>query len=196
MGDYLHLRDGTQAKIGTAGDDRYMRHDEALRLLALDVGGELRGNLSYVGALWRFPYPHEDADGPPEIAKRDMFHTVSFVLPLRDLLHAGHKSICVPLYAEGGGFGINRLIPCPLSAEDVVYGANIPSNVVNIYGERYDAGDRARTIFRCGYCGQPFPLTSEEELAAYREAFRAFWHREDSDWAEKTAERLRANPGR
>jgi hypothetical protein len=38
---------------------------------------------------------------------------------------------------------------------------------VTIYGERYDAAGRARTIFRCGYCDEPFSLT-DSELPAFR----------------------------
>jgi hypothetical protein len=198
MGDYLRLENGVTVKIGTAGDDRYMRHDEALQYLALDIGGQIDGNLKYRDALWRFPYPGEDRDGLMEIAQRNMFHVITFKVSTR-LLPDDHDPICVSVHAVNDqGFGINRLIPCPLSKDDKVYATNVPSPIVQIYGERYDEAGEARTVFCCGYCEKPFSLQGDEELEGFRKAFMDFHaeyisgERKCPEWAIEIAKRFRA----
>ncbi|HUV51635.1 MAG TPA: hypothetical protein VMW64_00995 [Dehalococcoidia bacterium] len=197
MGDYLKLKNGDSIKIGTCGDNQYMRHDEALRFWHLDVSDQMTGNLKYLDALWRFPYPQEDHATLEDICRRSMFYTTTFTVP-KECLSQDHDEICVHVQAQNdNGWGINRLIPCPLSKDDKVYGANVASPIVQIYGERYDSEGHPRTIFRCGYCGKPFSL-GQDEIEAYRQAFIKYHTRYVAgenicpDWAVETAARFSA----
>ena len=196
MGDYARIN-GVQYKIGTAGDNRYMRRDEALALLPLDEGDEIRGNLEYEAALWRFPFPQEDGTSLDAIGNRSMFDTQTFLVP-PELLPSEHEPICVHVKAQDTlAYGVNRLLPCPLSKEDSVYEQNVPSPIVQIYGERYTGKGQGRTIFRCSYCGKPFSI-SAEELPKYQEAFINNWNHPSTDpsnleWAKKVADRFKAN---
>jgi hypothetical protein len=199
MGDYVELADGDRIKIGTAGDNRYMRRDEAEFLVLFDRGGEVRGNLEYQGALWRFPLPNEDNRTLEAIRDCSMFDRLTFTVP-RELLPMEHDSICVHIKGKNGACGINRLLPCPLSPEDTVYGSNVPSPIVDIVGERYDAEGRARTIFACGYCDRYFSI-SEDELEGYRAALVAHFRHwnpqtgewEGGSWAEQISARIHPN---
>ncbi len=196
MGDYAWIN-GVQYKIGTCGDNRYMRRDEALALLPFDEGDEIRGNLEYEAALWRFPFPQEDGAGLEAIGKRNMFDTQTFTAP-PELLPSEHEPICVHVKAQDTlAYGVNRLLPCPLSKEDRVYGQNVPSPIVQIYGERCNKKGQGRTIFRCGYCGKPFSINAEE-LPKYQEAFINNWNHLRTDpsnleWAKMVANRFQDN---
>lgn len=168
MGDYMRLMNGSQVKIGTAGDNRYMRHDEALRFLFLDQGDQLQGNLDYVGADWRFPYPSEDNQELHQVSERCMFDIEVFAIPF-ELLPKVHDKVCVHIESVARlSYGVNRMLPCPLSADDK--GGIAASPIVAIYSERYDAAGNARTVFECGYCRALFSL-AEDELQGYKDAF-------------------------
>jgi len=100
MGDYLKLKNGDQVKIGTCGDNRYMRREEAERFKHLDQGGEVQGNLDYLEALWRFPFPKEDGSTLGQIAERNMFDTLTFTVP-KEALPTHHDQICIHIKAKG-----------------------------------------------------------------------------------------------
>lgn len=197
MGDYMRLSDGSQVKIGTAGDNRYMRHDEALQFLPLDHSSELQGNLEFFGADWRFPYPAEDDQDLEHVDKRSMFDIEVFTLP-RELLPEKHDDVCVQIGSVARlSYGINRVLPCPLSKDDKQYGQNVATPIVAIYSERYDAAGNPRTVFACGYCQTLFSL-SEEELQGYKDAFirhhSSYKNGEYlvSEWARQIADRFHA----
>jgi len=179
MGDYhtRHAGGGRiefVCKLAVLDDWRYVRRDEAAALVSRDAGVDtnIRHALASPATLFRFPFPWEDGLSRPEdIEGRDMFATVEFVLP-PELAHLvkgiEHREVWLGVRQARGSYSFNVAIPCPLSEGFVLkHSQGAPVALADIYGERYDAMKRARTIFRCGYCETPFSV-SEAELEVMR----------------------------
>jgi hypothetical protein len=177
MGEY-HTRLGPDGqpellcKLGVCDDLRYVRREEALRLVPLDAGAntDIAALLADERSLWRFPWPDEDQARTRQIDQRDMFRTWLFTAENIDCTH-GQR--CVSIYPEGtsSGWNVNVFIPCPRRAGEAGLKTSPVAPLFNIYGERWRAG-QARTIFRCAWCGQPISLDSGELLAVQDEITR------------------------
>ncbi len=199
MGEYIG-----GIKIGVMDDLRYVRREECAGLHQDTPSEEGAGALRNPASLWRFPWPDEDGATPGEIDARDMFRTYTRSLegnPLTGIDHGdgsrGGRGVCLHIQAKGGGYGFNVTLPCP-----ALFGSRLPSLVtsaipaafpIQIYGVRYDQrGDR--TIFRCGWCEQPFCL-DDTDADRLRKAIRKDGASREGDqrkWYEETALRIRA----
>lgn len=202
MGDYVTLVNGDRIKIGTAGDNRYMRRSECEELAKQDTRGEARGNLSadQTRILWRFPWPDEDGDGVAQIESRDMFRSVLFVGPAGLVPPEEHgdgsgfgDGITVHVNPKGGGYGVNVCLPCPERWGRIpsLKNSGHTPGLIRIVGERFDnQTGQARTILECPWCEKPFAI-SPDEAGAVQAALIDHWGRsENRKWAEAIAERI------
>ncbi|MDP3911993.1 MAG: hypothetical protein Q8Q14_16540 [Gemmatimonadales bacterium] len=183
MGEYHEVRSGKKikqlCKLGVIDDWRYTRRSEAEVLRPRDAGTntDIPEVLRDPSTLWRFPFLDEDA--PPThdavvdaINRRDMFRTITFLLNEDTTLCDGvnHDGKYVwwgdQGIGNGGALSTQFWLPCPWSPKFEAVrklaptpGVQRPIAFITIYGERYDAQGRVRTIFRCGYCEAPFSMS-------------------------------------
>ena len=157
MGDYIRLPSGEQLKLGTCGDFRYVRLDEARGLL-LDLtrrAARHAHDTDLASALdsawvftWRFPWPHEDGATVEDIQARSMFETgpVPLLVPVKIARKLTHDELVTHVTRKGGGYGVNVRHHCPNSPE-VTRRMSLPGYYVDVHAEGVTEAGAPFTLF-------------------------------------------------
>jgi len=161
MGEYATIQ-GTELKLGTMDDFRYVRHDEVEKWHG-EGSADLAEYLADESTLYRFPFPWEDGQSVDQAAQRNMFEPV-IVLRSPQFEGLEHHPVCKGFSFPGGGYNVNLYVPCPFTlreqgpqAGNTTLCSSLPEFHLRVYGERW-AGSEGRTIFACPYCEHLYSL--------------------------------------
>jgi len=195
MGEYLCFN-GRQYKIGTCESLYYIRHDELKEIAELhqrdESGTLITDYLQPKIFFYRFPWPDEDGQDVSYSDNRDYSRKYTIANPG---IETAHNTVACHIKAEGGGFGLNVMIPCPADTE-AFKNSGLRSSPINITPlhiafEKYDENGSPLTILGCGYCRQMFRITEDDA-----EKVRAAVLRKDNapenpnSWHKKVAARI------
>ena len=161
MGEYIKFQ-GEHVKIGTCEDLYYVTYDQLLDMVQ-NGAEQAPHNLppaDYLsnGFRYRFPFPNDDGE--------DFDKGVVVTAPPEMLSHVQHTRICCPLTPNGGGYGINAFVECPMSteADPAQFSVGPHTRIVEIVQQKVVDGC-LWAVLRCAYCGTRWRLPPDQAIA-------------------------------